>query len=62
MKTLLIIFLIVVFGVLELFCIDFDPRSYGAKKLPDLFADLNRYFEVKKGANGVGIKAYRPKE
>jgi hypothetical protein len=41
---------------------DFDPRSYGAKKLSDLFADLDSYFEVKKGANGGGIKAYRPKE
>ncbi|SFM77578.1 NYN domain-containing protein [Marinobacter zhejiangensis] len=39
---------------------DFDPRSYGAKKLSDLFADLGDYFEVRKGAGGAGIRAYRP--
>ena len=40
---------------------DFDPRTYGAKKFSDLFAGLESYFEVEKGGNGGGIKAYRPK-
>ena len=41
---------------------DFDPRTYGAKKFSDLFADLEKYFDVQKGGNGGGIKAYRPKD
>lgn len=39
---------------------DFDPRTYGAKKFSDLFADLGDYFELKKQPSGAGIKAYRP--
>lgn len=39
---------------------DFDPRTYGAKKFSDLFADLGDYFELRKQSATSGIKAYRP--
>lgn len=39
---------------------DFDPRTYGAKKFSDLFADLGEYFELRKQSATSGIKAYRP--
>ncbi|MCG8520098.1 MAG: NYN domain-containing protein [Pseudomonadales bacterium] len=40
---------------------DFDPRTYGAKKLSDLFSDHEDFFEIKKGTAGdAGIRAYRP--
>jgi uncharacterized protein (TIGR00288 family) len=42
---------------------DFDPRSYGATKLPEIIAILNNDFEMKKykGKGTVNIVAYRPK-
>jgi uncharacterized LabA/DUF88 family protein len=39
---------------------DFDPRSYGAKKFSDLFANLGDYFELRKQSGTNGIMAYRP--
>ncbi len=43
---------------------DFDPRSYGVTKLPELIAKLNKVFEMKKykGKGTVNIVAYRPKQ
>lgn len=40
---------------------DFDPRSYGKAKLPDIIKNIN-YFEMKKyqGKGFVNIRAYRP--
>lgn len=42
---------------------DFDPRTYGASKLPELIAKLSEVFEMKKykGKGTVFIVAYRPK-
>jgi len=42
---------------------DFDPRSYGATKLPEIIASLSDLFEMKKykGKGKVNIVAYRPK-
>ncbi len=42
---------------------DFDPRSYGATKLPEIIALLEKDFEMKKykGKGTVHIVAYRPK-
>jgi len=42
---------------------DFDPRSYGFKKVPDLIAALGAYFEISKfpGKGKVNIVAFRPK-
>jgi uncharacterized LabA/DUF88 family protein len=41
---------------------DFDPRSYGATKLPEIIANLSGDFEMKKykGKGSVFIVAYRP--
>ncbi|WP_298442876.1 NYN domain-containing protein [uncultured Ferrimonas sp.] len=41
---------------------DFDPRSYGETKLPDIIATLNSDFEMTKfkGKGVVNIVAYRP--
>lgn len=42
---------------------DFDPRTYGAKKLPDIIQSLSSDFEMKKykGKGTVNIVAYKPK-
>ncbi|WP_045405023.1 NYN domain-containing protein [Vibrio jasicida] len=42
---------------------DFDPRSYGVSKLPEVIALLKDEFEMKKykGKGTVNIIAYRPK-
>ncbi len=41
---------------------DFDPRSYNAKKLPDIIENLKDQFTIKKfsGKGGVNIVAYKP--
>lgn len=39
---------------------DFDPRTYGEKKFSDLLLSLSDYFEVAKGPDGHGYRAYRP--
>lgn len=41
---------------------DFDPRSYNAKKLPDIIENLKEQFTIKKfsGKGGVNIVAYKP--
>ncbi len=41
---------------------DFDPRTYGAKKLPEIITALEQEFEMKryKGKGVVNIIAYRP--
>ena len=39
---------------------DFDPRTYGAKKFSDLFANLDGYFELRRQPVTHGIMAYRP--
>ena len=41
---------------------DFDPRTYGVSKLPEIILILNKYFEMKKykGKGTVNIVAYRP--
>ena len=41
---------------------DFDPRSYGYQKVPQIVERLNNYFEMKKfaGKGTVSIIAYRP--
>jgi len=43
---------------------DFDPRSYGVTKLPEIIAALSDVFEMKryKGKGTVNIIAYRPKQ
>ncbi|MCY7297047.1 NYN domain-containing protein [Alteromonas sp. a30] len=42
---------------------DFDPRSYGATKLPEIIQSLSKDFEMKKykGKGTVNIVAYKPK-
>jgi uncharacterized protein (TIGR00288 family) len=42
---------------------DFDPRTYGASKLPDIISKLSETFEMKKykGKGTVNIVAYKPK-
>lgn len=42
---------------------DFDPRSYGATKLPEIIQSLSSDFEMKKykGKGTVNIVAYKPK-
>jgi uncharacterized LabA/DUF88 family protein len=42
---------------------DFDPRSYGATKLPEIVTKLSNYFEMKKykGKGTVYIVAYKPR-
>lgn len=42
---------------------DFDPRTYGATKLPEIIQGLSSDFEMKKykGKGTVNIVAYRPK-
>lgn len=42
---------------------DFDVRSYGFTKLPELISKLSQHFETKeyKGKGGVKIFAYKPK-
>lgn len=42
---------------------DFDPRSYGATKLPEIIQTLSNDFEMKKykGKGTVNIVAYKPK-
>lgn len=42
---------------------DFDPRTYGATKLPEIIQSLSSNFEMKKykGKGTVNIVAYRPK-
>lgn len=42
---------------------DFDPRSYGATKLPEIIQMLNNDFEMRKykGKGTVNIVAYKPK-
>ena len=42
---------------------DFDPRSYGATKLPEIIAQLSDAFEMTKykGKGTVNIVAYKPK-
>jgi uncharacterized protein (TIGR00288 family) len=42
---------------------DFDPRSYGVTKLPEIIQNLRNDFEMKKykGKGTVNIVAYRPK-
>ena len=42
---------------------DFDPRTYGASKLTDVFAQLKDHFEMKKqkGKGSANIITYRPK-
>lgn len=42
---------------------DFDPRSYGATKVPEIIASLSDDFEMKKykGKGTVNIIAYKPK-
>ncbi len=43
---------------------DFDPRSYGASKLPEIISKLTDDFEMTKfkGKGTVNIVAYRPKK
>ena len=43
---------------------DFDPRTYGAKKLPEIIESLKEVFEMTKykGKGTVNIIAYKPKE
>ncbi|QEQ97518.1 NYN domain-containing protein [Neptunomonas concharum] len=43
---------------------DFDPRSYGATKLPEIIQGLSNDFEMKKykGKGTVNIIAYQPKK
>ncbi len=43
---------------------DFDPRTYGATKLPEIIKSLNNDFEMKKykGKGTVNIVAYKPKK
>ncbi|PMR67098.1 NYN domain-containing protein [Halomonas heilongjiangensis] len=43
---------------------DFDPRTYGATKLPEIIKILSKNFEMTKfkGKGTVNIVAYRPKE
>ncbi len=43
---------------------DFDPRTYGAAKLPDIIRRLSGDFEMTKfkGKGTVNIVAYRPKK
>lgn len=42
---------------------DFDPRSYGYQKVPQIVEKLNNNFDMKKskGKGGVYIVAYKPK-
>ena len=42
---------------------DFDPRTYGVAKLPDVISSLNNVFEMKKskGKGTVTIVAYKLK-
>jgi uncharacterized protein (TIGR00288 family) len=42
---------------------DFDPRTYGATKLPEIIQNLSSDFEMKKykGKGTVNIVAYKPK-
>lgn len=42
---------------------DFDPRSYGATKLPKIIQSLSSHFEMKKykGKGTVNIVAYKPR-
>jgi hypothetical protein len=42
---------------------DFDPRTYGATKLPEIIQSLSSDFEMKKykGKGTVNIVAYKPK-
>lgn len=42
---------------------DFDPRTYGATKLPEIIQELGNNFEMKKykGKGTVNIVAYKPK-
>ena len=42
---------------------DFDPRTYGATKLPEIIQSLSKVFEMKKykGKGTVHIIAYKPK-
>jgi len=42
---------------------DFDPRTYGATKLPEIISSLGNNFEMKKykGKGKVNIIAYKPK-
>lgn len=42
---------------------DFDPRTYGATKLPQILKQLDSFFELTKvkGKGGVNIVAYRPR-
>ncbi len=42
---------------------DFDPRTYGATKLPDIIKSLSNDFEMKKykGKGTVNIVAFKPK-
>lgn len=43
---------------------DFDPRSYGATKLPEVISSLDNTFDMTKykGKGTVNIVAYRPKD
>lgn len=43
---------------------DFDPRSYGVTKLPEIIQGLSNHFEMKKykGKGTVNIVAYKPKK
>ena len=42
---------------------DFDPRSYGATKLPEIIPSLDEFEMTKyKGKGGVNIVAYKPKK
>lgn len=43
---------------------DFDPRTYGATKLPEIIQSLSNIFEMKKykGKGTVHIIAYKPKK
>jgi len=42
---------------------DFDPRSYGATKLPEIISSLDEFEMTKyKGKGGVNIVAYKPKK
>lgn len=43
---------------------DFDPRTYGVSKFPEIIAILDKYFEMKKykGKGTVNIVAYRLKQ
>jgi len=43
---------------------DFDPRTYGANKLPDIINKFNKFYEMKKypGKGNVNIVAFKPKK